>query len=36
MNWRYAVCDAALRKHVVPSLAAGKFPCPSTRIRRRR
>jgi NTE family protein len=29
INWGYAVCDAALRKHVDPSLAAPKgFPYP--------
>jgi hypothetical protein len=27
MNWGYAVCDAALRKHVTPHLPAN-FPAP--------
>lgn len=26
VNWGYAVCDAALRRHVVPGLATGRFP----------
>jgi NTE family protein len=26
INWGYAVCDAALRKHVVPTLKKGSFP----------
>jgi NTE family protein len=26
INWGYAVCDAALRKHVVPGTPQGKFP----------
>jgi len=28
INWGYAVCDAALRKHVDPSLPKGQFPYP--------
>lgn len=28
INWGYAVCDAALRKHVTPDLPRGEFPCP--------
>lgn len=32
INWGYAVCDAALRKHVVPVLAAARFPYPSTGV----
>ncbi len=27
INWGYAVCDAALRKHVDPTLTPGQFPC---------
>jgi NTE family protein len=26
INWGYAVCDAALRKHVDAGLAVGRFP----------
>ena len=26
INWGYAVCDAAIRKHVNPELAQGAFP----------
>jgi NTE family protein len=32
INWGYAVCDAALRKHVDTSLSQGKFPYPDTGI----
>jgi NTE family protein len=32
INWGYAVCDAALRRHVVPSLTQGKFPYPSAGV----
>jgi NTE family protein len=32
INWGYAVCDAALRKHVDLSLGKGKFPYPNTGI----
>jgi NTE family protein len=32
INWGYAVCDAALRKHVDTSLSKGKFPYPNTGI----
>jgi len=32
INWGYAVCDAALRKHVDTSLIQGKFPYPDTGI----
>ena len=28
INWGYAVCDAALRKHVDPTIAKGAFPYP--------
>jgi len=28
INWGYAVCGAALRKHVDPSLPKGQFPYP--------
>ena len=28
INWGYAVCDAALRKHVDPTLVKGQFPYP--------
>ena len=33
INWGYAVCDAALRKHVEPALAkpAG-FPYPAAQV----
>jgi NTE family protein len=26
VNWGYAVCDAAIRKHIDPSIPVGKFP----------
>ena len=29
INWGYAVCDAALRKHVDPALKKGAFPYPA-------
>jgi NTE family protein len=33
INWGYAVCDAALRAHVDPSLArADKFPYPAVEV----
>jgi NTE family protein len=33
VNWGYAVCDAALRKHVVPNIAAPSgFPFPAAGI----
>ena len=28
INWGYAVCDAALRKHVDPAIKKGDFPYP--------
>ncbi|HYE87313.1 MAG TPA: patatin-like phospholipase family protein [Vicinamibacterales bacterium] len=28
INWGYAVCDAAMRKHVDPALPPGRFPYP--------
>ncbi|MGE3293732.1 MAG: patatin-like phospholipase family protein, partial [Geminicoccaceae bacterium] len=32
INWGYAVCDAALRAHVVPRLPAGEFPYPQSGV----
>ena len=32
INWGYAVCDAALRKHVDQQLPLGKFPYFSTGV----
>jgi NTE family protein len=32
INWGYAVCDAALRKHVDSSLEAGAFPYPTSGV----
>jgi NTE family protein len=33
INWGYAACDAALRKHVVPGLPApGDFPYPTAKV----
>ena len=32
INWGYAVCDAALRRYVDPSLPRGSFPYPGARI----
>lgn len=32
INWGYAVCDAALRKHVDPRLPMGAFPYPATGV----
>ncbi|OZC01292.1 patatin-like phospholipase family protein [Rubricoccus marinus] len=32
INWGYAVCDAALRAHVDPSLPAGAFPYPDAKV----
>jgi NTE family protein len=32
INWGYAVCDAALRRHVDPSLTRGDFPYPASPI----
>jgi len=33
INWGYAVCDAALRKHVAPGLPApGDFPYPAAKV----
>ena len=33
INWGYAVCDAAMRSHVEPSLSAGgEFPYPATGV----
>jgi NTE family protein len=33
INWGYAVCDAALRKHVVPGLPAARdFPYPAAKV----
>jgi NTE family protein len=32
INWGYAVCDAALRRHVAPDLKAGAFPYPGSTV----
>ena len=32
INWGYAVTDAALRKHVDPSLPVGRFPYPDSAV----
>jgi NTE family protein len=32
INWGYAVCDAALRKHVDTCLSKGKFPYPNAGV----
>lgn len=32
INWGYAVCDAALRRHVNKALTRGKFPYPATGV----
>jgi NTE family protein len=32
INWGYAVCDAALRKHVDTTLAQGQFPYPDAAV----
>lgn len=32
INWGYAVCDAALRKHMDAALLRGSFPYPSTGV----
>ena len=32
INWGYAVCDAAVRRHVDGSLQAGAFPYPASGI----
>jgi NTE family protein len=32
INWGYAVCDAALRRHVAPDLKAGAFPYPASTV----
>jgi NTE family protein len=32
INWGYAVCDAALRKHVNDGIPRGSFPFPSTGV----
>jgi NTE family protein len=32
INWGYAVCDAALRKHVDPQLNKPVFPYPETKV----
>jgi NTE family protein len=33
INWGYAVCDAALRKHIVPDLPRPKdYPYPESKI----
>ena len=32
INWGYAVCDAALRKHVKPELPRGSFPYPQAGV----
>jgi len=32
MPWGYAVCDAAIRKHVEPGSPPTRFPCPSAGV----
>jgi NTE family protein len=32
INWGYAVCDAALRKHVDSAIKKGAFPYPTARV----
>jgi NTE family protein len=32
INWGYAVCDAALRRHVDPAIAKGAFPYPGAGV----
>ena len=32
VNWGYAICDAAMRSHVVPAAPPGFFPYPSTGV----
>ena len=32
INWGYAVCDAALRRHVDPAIPKGSFPYPDTGV----
>jgi NTE family protein len=32
INWGYAVCDAALRRHVDPAIPRGSFPYPAARV----
>jgi NTE family protein len=32
INWGYAVCDAALRKHVDPKIEKGAFPYPAAGV----
>jgi len=32
INWGYAVCDAALRRHVNDTLPQGKFPYPGAKV----
>ena len=32
INWGYAVCDAAMRKHVDSTLAKGQFPYPEAAV----
>jgi NTE family protein len=32
INWGYAVCDAAMRRHVVNGAAAGAFPYPASGV----
>jgi NTE family protein len=32
INWGYAVCDAAVRRHVTPDLKAGAFPYPGSTV----
>jgi NTE family protein len=32
INWGYAICDAAMRTHVVPSAAPGAFPYPASGV----
>jgi NTE family protein len=32
INWGYAVCDAAMRTHVLLGAAAPAFPYPASRV----
>ena len=32
VNWGYAICDAAMRAHMDPSLPAGRFPYPAAGV----
>jgi len=32
LNWGYAICDAAMRSHVVPTAPPGQFPYPAVGV----